>query len=136
MTRIFLSKAFTMMEIMITLVIIGVLATIGFSQYQTSMESALAREARVGLEVIFAAERIIFLQTGGFVACNNTTDCNTNLNLDLRAGGWDYSVAVVAGPNFTATATRTGGLLAYNTRTITLTNAEVWDGTWEVARWW
>ncbi len=133
-------KGFTMIELVITLVIVGILATISFAFYGSASERMRGGEARTNLELIFSAERIVLVQTGGYLVCDDAgaNDCNDVLNLDLRGNNWLYSVDNVAAgppPTFMAHALRNGGATAYNGRQVTLSQAEVWGGDWPL-RWW
>ena len=126
----FFTAAFTLTELLIVIVIIGILAAIVYPRFARTIEVARGREARVSLELILSAEQIILLQTGSYASCTDTADCNTQLNLDLRGNNWDYDVTVTAppGPTFLATATRTGGLFP-GTITIDQTGPPL-GGTW------
>jgi len=119
-----MKKGFTLMEIMVTIVIIGVLATLSITQYTPVRERAIGREAVSALRLIAAAERIyrmeidgntfINCQCGcagaGFGCCNeNPGGCNFELKLNLPTQNWLYSVINATAANFTAQAVRTNG---------------------------
>ncbi|MEW6008080.1 MAG: prepilin-type N-terminal cleavage/methylation domain-containing protein [Candidatus Omnitrophota bacterium] len=129
------ANSFTMMEIMITLVIIGVLAVLGFSQYESINEKVKGQDAINSLQLVYTAERIYRGENPTYGTCLNTADCNTLLNLELSSMEWNYSVAGAA-DSFVSTATRSGGQAAYNAKTIVMTyDPSVspdpsWSGTW------
>lgn len=75
------------------IVVIGILATIGISQYGTVKEKAIDKEAIVSLKLIVAAEKIYRMETGDYFHPEDNADLNNNLKLSLPAGdnrNWDY----------------------------------------------
>ena len=52
-----MSKGFTLLEILITVIIIGILSAIAIPNYTKSRERALDKEAQVVLNLIHAAEK-------------------------------------------------------------------------------
>lgn len=121
-------SGFSLMELMIAVIIVGILASLALPRFGKSMEKARVREAQTALSAIYSSEKIYRLDQGNFgslaqmVANNYIADpdaANSNAN-------WDFtSVAGGGGAQFTATATRTGG--SYNNQTIIVT--ETFDGT-------
>lgn len=104
--------AFTMLELMIVIVIIGVLATLGILQLSGPKEQALEKEAKANLKLIAAAEKIYRMEAGLFVGADNEDKINDYLRLMLPEGAdrnWDYSVTSLTADTFNATATRTKG---------------------------
>ncbi|MBM3245832.1 MAG: prepilin-type N-terminal cleavage/methylation domain-containing protein [Candidatus Omnitrophica bacterium] len=116
-------RGFTLLELLIVSVIIGVLSIFAVTHYISTREHALGKEAVANLRLIAAAERIWRMENGGqnFVACqctianpcNNANGCNTLLRLSLDNRNWEYWVDALPGPAFVAWATRNGagGLL-------------------------
>ena len=106
-------KGFTFLEILVVIIIIGILATFGISQYVPARERAFSREATANLRLIRAAERIYHMETDGYCtdtsvpACNNVGAINTNLKLSLTPTNWAYAITGGAAI-FTATADRVG----------------------------
>lgn len=108
-------KSFTLMELMIVVVILGVLATLSVTQYISARERALDREAEANLRLILAAERTYRMEDNNnqYIQTNDTALTNTFLKLLLPQGGnraWNYFVHTQAGnTDFCAQATRTVG---------------------------
>ncbi|MFH1062571.1 MAG: prepilin-type N-terminal cleavage/methylation domain-containing protein [Candidatus Omnitrophota bacterium] len=106
-------KAFTLIELMITVMIIAILVSIAIPNYINTVERARAREARSTLESMLAAERSYAAERRSFISLGaaTTTDWqaigleNPNLNTN---NSWTYT-GTAAGTNFTATATRIDG---------------------------
>ena len=86
---------FTLLELLVTIVILGILATLGIVQYTSAKEKALDKEAIVGLKAIQAAQNVQKYQYGGYTGCEVVEECNSVLRLDLPTSekkNWKYTV--------------------------------------------
>jgi prepilin-type N-terminal cleavage/methylation domain-containing protein len=112
MSDIIRQRAFTLMEMLVVIVIIGILGTLSITHFMGSQESALDKEAYSNLKLIAAAEKIYRMEAGEYVAAGNETAINTALRLMLPTGAtrkWRYSVTRPGGVNtFEARSNRTG----------------------------
>ncbi|MFZ2356813.1 MAG: prepilin-type N-terminal cleavage/methylation domain-containing protein [Candidatus Omnitrophota bacterium] len=61
-------KGFTLLELIIVIIIIGVLATLGFTQYTKVVEKGRAAEARAILGTLRTAENAYFQEFGVYTA--------------------------------------------------------------------
>ncbi len=101
---------FTLIEIVITAIVVAILAVIMIPQYTKFVEKGRAEEGKLMLKSIRAAEKI-------YKADNNTYTTNMN-NLQAHIGnpnsssnrGFDYSVTSADSITFTARATRRSGV--------------------------
>lgn len=104
-----MKKAFSLMELMVVVVIVGVVAGFGIPNYQRSMNISIAKDAVSNLKLIAAAQQIYFARNGFFypdAGTVNVYDINTNLHLNiLEQQGVTYSCNPTA-PQ--CSATRTG----------------------------
>jgi type IV pilus assembly protein PilA len=119
-------KAFTLIELLIVILIIGVLAAIGVPQLAVSIEKARGAAAREGLAHIYRAE----IEYSG----NNRTGVYANSMDDLSDVAlteqyWQFSIETPTSTSFIATATRSGG--AHNGQTITIDQTGILSGNWE-----
>jgi len=74
-------KGFTLIELMIVIIIIGVLATIGIVQYQSAVEKSRGAEAKAVIGYLRGQCAAKYMETG------DTTDCTTTvLNLGSTLG--------------------------------------------------
>jgi prepilin-type N-terminal cleavage/methylation domain-containing protein len=100
---------FTVLELAVVMIILGILATLGFVQYGTYKESTLDKEAQANLRLIVAAERVYRMEIGGFFACSDATCINGNLRMLLSPANWSYLTTATLGTATCAQATRTSG---------------------------
>ena len=121
-------KGFTLVELIIVIIIVGILASVGISQYTKVIEKGRAAEARMVLGNLRSAEVAVYNEMGAY---------ETVANLSVGAPAacavthyFSYACAVGTG---TCTATRCmaagkppQGTIAY---TKTLDIAGTWGGT-------
>lgn len=91
--------AFTMLEMMVVVIIVGILATLAIVQYGGYREEAVNKEAVANLKLIRSAERIHRMEVGTYYPASGSvsslTQLNDNLKLDLPAAtnrNWNYAV--------------------------------------------
>ena len=82
-------KAFTMIEIIVTLSILGVLLTIALPNYQRSIRRAQARDAVNSLLAIQSGQAFYRQNNNDFCksTCSNVTDINLKLGTNIIVGG-------------------------------------------------
>ena len=104
-------RSYTFLELTVAVVIIGVLASLAFVNYQSVRENTLNREAQANLRLIVAAERIYRIENSAYSAAADATGLNTNLRLRLSDAGnrnWNYRATVGGASPTCAEATRNG----------------------------
>jgi len=110
------NSGFTITELLIVLIVIGVLSTLGITQYGSFRERVLDKEAIATLRLLQQSQRIYRIENTAYfprdsVAQTDIGQINSFLRLFLNEQAWDYATysggAMGAG---TSTATRvTGG---------------------------
>ena len=127
-----MKKGFTLIELIIVVIVIGILATLAVPQYLRAVERAKGGKARHALGLIAQAEKMYRSDNDTYIAVadgayNATLGSYVELaELDTDVD-WDYVVSAVSASVFTATATRGGG--PNDTETIILNQAGAWSGT-------
>lgn len=99
-----LKKGFTILELLVVLIIIGVLAGVALPSFNKAKESALEKEAQTNLRLISAAEKIYHMENNIYFTSADRIAINDNLKLSLPAQNWNYKI--VTGAGFTAKAQR------------------------------
>ena len=107
-------KSYSLIELIVVIVIIGILAGIAIPSYYRAREAALGKEAIANLKLITAAVRNYHLKYSSYPECDCDTlscDCNTILMLHLDPRNWTYEVdnsipPCPAGEDFCISATR------------------------------
>jgi prepilin-type N-terminal cleavage/methylation domain-containing protein len=116
-------KGFTLVEVLIVVIIIGILASIGIPQFAASIEKAKGGEARAGLGHIQTGEKVYYAENEFYTT--NTAD----LDITLTQKYWAFSINTPTSTTYTATATRSGG--THNDQTLTMDQAGTVSGDWE-----
>lgn len=116
-------RGFTLIELIIVVIIVGILATFAIPQFAATKERALDKEAQANLKLIQAAEKIYKMEMGTYYPAGGSTsviaDINDNLKLSLPASGvnWMYTV--------TTATRRTTAARGGRTWTISFTGSDI-----------
>ncbi len=106
-------RSFSLLELIVVVVIVGVLAVLGAAQYGGYRERTLNKEALANLRLIQAAQRVYFLEHGHYYPPSGTgvstiSDIDSNLKLTIPSTDanpkWNYNVSSTG----ETTATRAG----------------------------
>ena|SRR3989338_1637412 len=95
---------FTLQEILIVLVIVGILVALALPNYTRMKDEALNKVARSTLALVRAGEQIYRMEYGSFAAADATSNVNTILKLTIPTGAdsrWEYKVVPVVGTPIT-----------------------------------
>ncbi len=101
--RKYLNKAFTMVEVIIVIVILGVIASLAIPRFMGQNEKAICGEAVGLLSTLRGAQARYFLERGAYAG----GDCSV-LDVDLTARNFNLPPTCTAGTG-AVSLTRTGG---------------------------
>ncbi|MFC2048948.1 type IV pilin protein [Elusimicrobiota bacterium] len=104
------SRGFTLIELVVVMVIIGILAIISVPMYRNYVERAIQSEGRSLVGGIASSEKVYYAEHGTFIAAALGTSNDTTLGIDSRSNTYfgTFGVAIGGGGDtFTATATGT-----------------------------
>jgi len=138
-----INSGFTLLELMIVVVIVGVLAAIAYPSYQESIAKSRRADARIALIALAGAMERHFTEndhycdaaTGGadVANCGSATGTdtgapsimNSTVPLDGGTAYYNLTISAVSASTFTLTATRTGAAAGDACGDFTYTNTGV-----------
>lgn len=107
--------AFTLLELLTVLIIVGILAALSLPNLLKMKEKSYDNEAKASLKLIQAAEKIYHMQNGFYYPYSSTTITNSLLNTNLKvflptstSAAWNYSTTTGTGAA-SATRNKTAG---------------------------
>ncbi|MFK5913553.1 MAG: prepilin-type N-terminal cleavage/methylation domain-containing protein [Woeseiaceae bacterium] len=104
-----LKKGFTLIELMVTVAIMGVLASIAIPAYNGYITTAKMSEARNNLAALRLAEEENFLENNSYFTGTDTADLASNSNglwsASKGSDGFNFDYVVTTSSSWTATAT-------------------------------
>lgn len=98
-------RGFTLMELMIVVVIMGIIAAFSIPNYSKAVERSYERDGAVNLMAIYASQKIHYNSENTYVTGKDIASLNSALELGLIANGMKYACNA-SSVNFDCTATR------------------------------
>ncbi|MFB3919361.1 protein containing Prepilin-type cleavage/methylation [Candidatus Velamenicoccus archaeovorus] len=94
-------SGFTLVELIVTVVILGIVSSITYINYNFQRRKNELRGATAQVQVIAAAERLYYLNTRAFWSTTDTANTNTRLGLHIRDTYFDNYRVTASGGTFT-----------------------------------
>jgi len=104
-------RGYSLVEAMVTLVIMGVLASFGIPKFHYSLEQSRASVAGASLRSIWSAQRLYWLENRTYAPDLSTLRAANLIDPSLATAAAPYTYQMTTagdGSSFTATATRSG----------------------------
>jgi len=114
-------KAFTLVELAVVIVIIGVLAAFGVPRFLKSVERSKAAEAFSYLSAVRAAQERYSAQQGTYASDLTALDIQMSTPKYFTVGTVNPGVSGTLQNSWTLTLTRTGASAGYGAYTVTFT---------------
>ena len=112
----FSTRAFTLMEILIVVILVGIIAAFIMPDSRQSVENEFERSARYNLEAIYNTQRLLRAKTGDFwpvePGVQDLAAINNVLGINIQPDGMTYTCDLIAGGN-KCLAQRSDGPAAY-----------------------
>jgi len=103
-----MKSGFTLAELLITVVILGVLAAITLPNFTSSVDKAQAHQAIAFLRVIRTGEQMFFARNARYYACAaacTEQELRDNLGAEISIANYAFGLTSPTATTFTATAT-------------------------------
>lgn len=126
-------KGFTLVELMIVVIIIGILTAVGVPLYMGYVKDAKVASAKAVIGSIVNAEKLYHQKNGTFVDTIDLTAFPNNLNIDVRDATefWDIAITAATANGFTVTLTGEAGT-DYADTSVKLVYARDADEVWTI----
>ncbi|MBR3628187.1 MAG: prepilin-type N-terminal cleavage/methylation domain-containing protein [Elusimicrobia bacterium] len=108
------AKGFTLVELVIVIVIVGILSIVAVPIYRGYTRKAMASEGKALLGTIQTAEKVYFAEYATFKPLTTETGYDTELDVDARSNKYFTSFTITtngsgSGATYTAITTGNGG---------------------------
>ncbi|MFC1806771.1 type IV pilin protein [Candidatus Omnitrophota bacterium] len=123
-------KGFTLIEVLIVVIILGILATIAVPQFVKIVEKARRAEAVTNISGIRTALAIYYLEEEGYQALGTASEIEGNLDVQVTENNWAYTVTAPTTTTYTVVATR-DATSGWGGQTIIMDQAGAYTGNYE-----
>ena len=128
-----LQKGFTLVELMIVIVIVGILSAVALPNFLNQTSKARATEAKSAIATAFKNAQVEYHENGQLGSGGTIADCSEEFGLPA-SGNWEYTCGVtnnvvkISGENTSAGLTFTDSTLDAKTGTVSMGSNDVASG--------
>ena len=90
-------KGFTLIELIMVVVIVGMMALFAIPNYNKSVSKTYEKTGKNNLLIMYSSQKIKKTSGLDYQTCASTAACNTALDLSVIANGIDYSCQITGG---------------------------------------
>jgi prepilin-type N-terminal cleavage/methylation domain-containing protein len=87
-------NGFTLLELMVVVVVLGILVAIAVPSYHKTVNLALVKDAKSNLRLIYAAHKNYHMKYGIWISLDDPDEINQQLNLDIEENHWNYLTGI------------------------------------------
>lgn len=126
-----IKRAFTIMEVMTVVIIVGVIAVFAIPNFSKTMTQSHEQDTMTQMTALHAANEIYRAQNGGYwppdASTYNLAAINSALGLSILSNGMNYGCVGNTGAGYTCTANRPSGdlIVVVTEAALSATNPQV-----------
>ena len=124
------NRGFTLVELIIVVIIIGILATVAIPQYTKAVARAKAGKAKSGMGMMIQAEKMYIADKSVWTSAQADLDAYVEMT-GIMSGNPDFACTMLGNAALYTASCLATPLKNAGSGTLTLSNAGAWGGDWQ-----